>query len=195
MMMMRMIKCRQCGKEVEAGKSVVETIGKRKIYFCNEEDKNLYLNQKDIKTEKEQCYEVIVSITNRGITVVYKVLKNLNNTYSWDQILEALIKAKPYLEKCYKEKPTDYAFAKYIEVTINNTYNGDSNKLEKIKYYTIKNSKKLAMTLSYIIDQEYKEFDDKFNEGWKCYSFIETEKLLNALEDIKLLKEKYEESK
>jgi hypothetical protein len=190
---MRIIKCRKCGKEEQAGNATIEKTGKKKYYFCCEECKNLYFNKEDVKTEKEQCIEVITSITNRAIPMVYKVFKNLNNTYSWNQILEALIKAKPYIVKCYNEKPTDFAFAKYIEATINNTYNGDSEKLKKIKYYTIKNSKKLAVALSYITNQEYNEFDDKFNEGWKCYSFIETEKLLNALEDIKLLKEKYQD--
>lgn len=192
---MRMIKCKQCGKEEQAGDAIVEIVGKKKYYFCGEECKDLYFNKKDVKTEKEQCIEVILSITNRAIPMVYKVLNNLSNTYSWKQILEALIKVKPYLVKCYSEKPKDYAFAKYIEATINNTYNGDSEKLKKIKYYTIKNSKKLATSLSYITNQEYKEFDDKFNEGWKCYSFIETDKLLNALEDINILKDKYKDIK
>lgn len=190
---MRIIKCSECGKEEQASNAIVEIVGKKKYYFCSEECKSLFLNKKDIKTEKEQCVQVILSITGRAIPMVYKVLNNLSNAYSWSQILEALTKVKPYLVKCYSEKPKDYAFAKYIEATINNTYNGDSEKLKKIKYYTIKNSKQLATTLSFIIGQEYKEFDDKFNEGWKCYSFIETEKLLNALDDINILKYKYKD--
>lgn len=73
---MRMIKCRQCGKEEQAGSAIMEIVSKKKLYFCSKECGDLYLNKEKLKTEKDQCYEIILSITNRGIPVVYKVFKN-----------------------------------------------------------------------------------------------------------------------
>jgi hypothetical protein len=188
-----MVICKQCKKEIGCGSAIILAEGKKKLYFCNEEEKNLYLNEQSDKDEKRSCYEVIFSITKRGITIVYKTLNELSKRYRWNEILDALNKTKPSLEKYYNEKyKTDFAFARYIETCINNTYNNESEKVvQKVKYYMIKHSKQLATTLSYITGEEYKEFDDKFNEGYKCYSFVETEKLLNALEDIKALKKKY----
>lgn len=194
---MRVVKCKTCGKEIETKEAIIELVDKKKLYFCNDEEKALYLNKQEDKNIKNQCYEVITNIVNRKITIVYRTLNELSKDYTWIEILEALNKTKPSLEKYYNEKyKTDFAFSRYIETCINNTYNRESEKvIQKIKYYTIKNSKKLATTLSYIIDQDYKEFDDKFNGGWKCYSFVETDKLLNALEDIIKLKDKYKEVK
>lgn len=192
---MRMIKCRQCSKEEQFGNAIIEVVGKKKYYFCSEECKSLYTDKEKLKSEKEQCYEIINNIVNRKITIVYKTLNELNKNYSWGEILEALNKTKPSLEKYYNEKyKSDFAFSRYIETCINNTYNKETEKvIKKVKYYMIKHSKQLATTLSYITGEEYKEFDDKFKEGYKCYSFIETEKLLRALDDIKLLKEKYQD--
>lgn len=189
---MRAIRCKVCGKITNTKDAIMALEGKHKCYFCDETERDAYFKRKEEMEIKAKCYEVIYSITGRVIPIVYKMLIELNNTYSWDSILVALNKVKPYIEKCFNEGVTDYAFARYIQTSINNTYDKETNKIEKVKFHIIKNSKKLADTLSYILNENYYEFDDKFNEGWKCYSFKESEKLLNALDDIKKLKEKYE---
>ena len=107
--------------------------------------------------------------------------------------METLIKVKYSIEKYFNEKyTTDFAFARYIETCINNTFNKPTEKKEKYKFKII-NSRKLAITISYFAGQDFYELDDKYNEGQKCYSFVITEKFNSVLEDIEKLKLKYTE--
>jgi YHS domain-containing protein len=194
MIKMRIVICKQCGNKINSSDATLLIEGKRKYYFCNEEEKDNFINKNKKDDTKDKCYRIIYNITNKAIPVVYSRLKELNKKYTWSDIYVALDKVNQSVEKYYKEKyTTDFAFARYIETCVNNTYDNETEKIEKPKFHIIK-SKRLAISLSYIIEQEYYELDDKYNEGWKYYSFIETEKLLNALEDIKLLKEKYKDN-
>ena len=190
---MRMTICKQCGNKINTSDAILLIEGKRKYYFCNEEEKDNFINKNKKDEMKDKCYSIISNITNRTIPVIYSRLKELNKKYTWNDICVALDKVNPSVEKYYKEKyTTDFAFARYIETCINNTYDNETEKIEKPKFHIIK-SKKLAISISYIIDQDYYELDDKYNEGWKYYSFKETDKLVSALEDINSLKDKYKD--
>lgn len=190
---MRMTKCKKCGKEIGIQGAIMLVENKRKYYFCNEEERDIFINENKKDETKDKCYSLIYNITSKAIPVVYSRFKELNKKYTWNDIYVALDKVISSVEKYYKEKyTTDFAFARYIETCINNTYDNETEKVEKAKFHVIK-SKKLAISISYIIDQDYYELDDKYNEGWKYYSFKETDKLLNALEDINSLKDKYKD--
>jgi len=189
---MRMIKCKQCEKSIDSNESVKVKIGKSTCYFCNEQEKEYYIsktnNDKKIKME---CFNVIYEITKHPVPIIYKTLNDLNNKYSLDEIFEALTKVKDSIEKYYNEKyTTDFAFARYIETCVNNTFNQPTEKKDKYKFKIV-NSRKLAITISYFTGQDFYELDDKYNQGQKCYSFVITDKLENVLRDVEELKEKY----
>lgn len=189
---MRMVKCKQCGKIIDSNESIKVKIGKSNCYFCNEQEKENYINKANYNNKlKLECFSIVYDITKRSMPIVYKTINDLNNKYTLDEILEALTKVKYSIEKYYNEKyTTDFAFARYIETCINNTFNNPTEKKEKYKFKII-NSRKLAITISYFTGQDFYELDDKYNEGQKCYSFVITEKLNNVLEDIEKLKSKY----
>jgi len=163
-------------------------------YFCNEQEKENYIAKTNYDNKiKIECFSVINEITKHPVPIVYKILNDLNDKYSLDKILEALTKVKESIEKYYNEKyTTDFAFARYIETCINNTFNKPTEKKEKYKFKIV-NSRKLAITISYFTGQDFYELDDKYNEGKKCYSFVITEKLENVLRDVEELKEKYKQ--
>ena len=48
------------------------------------------------------------------------------------------------------------------------------------QYYPIRN-KNLAITISWLLGEDFLTFDDKFNEGKKYYSFRNTEKFQEIL--------------
>lgn len=58
------------------------------------------------------------------------------------------------------------------------------------KYYIISN-KALAITISYIIGEDFYTFDDRFNEYKKVYSFNNTFKFKQALTKINELKKQF----
>jgi hypothetical protein len=189
---MRMVKCKQCGKIIDSNESIKVKIGKSNCYFCNEQEKENYINKTNYNNKlKLKCFSIVYDITKRSMPIVYKTINDLNNKYTLDEILEALTKVKYSIEKYYNEKyTTDFAFARYIETCINNIFSNPTEKKEKYKFKII-NSRKLAITISYFTGQDFYELDDKYNEGQKCYSFVITEKLNNVLEDIEKLKSKY----
>ena len=120
---MRMTVCKQCGNKINTSDIILLIEGKRKSYFCSEEEKNNFINKTKKDDIKKDCYEIILDICKRTIPVIYCRLKELNKKYTWDEIYVALDKVKPYVEKYYKEKyTTDFALARYIETCINNTY-------------------------------------------------------------------------
>jgi len=191
---MRMVKCKKCGKIIDSNESIKVKIGKCMCYFCNEQEKENYIAKTNYDNKiKIECFSVINEITKHPVPIVYKILNDLNDKYSLDKILEALTKVKESIEKYYNEKyTTDFAFARYIETCINNTFNKPTEKKEKYKFKIV-NSRKLAITISYFTGQDFYELDDKYNEGKKCYSFVITEKLENVLRDVEELKEKYKQ--
>lgn len=190
---MRMTKCKKCGKEIGIQGAIMLVENKRKYYFCNEEERDIFINENKKDETKDKCYSLIYNITNKAIPVVYSRFKELNKKYTWNDIYVALDKVSPSIEKYFNEKyTTDFAFARYIETCINNTFNKPTEKKEKYKFKII-NSRKLAITISYFTGQDFYELDDKYNEGQKCYSFVITEKLSNILEDIEKMKLKYTE--
>lgn len=189
---MRMVKCKKCGKTIDSNESVKVKIGKSNKYFCNEQEKEDYISKTNNNNKiKMECFSIIYEITKHPVPIVYKTIKDLNNKYSLNEILESLTKVKDSIEKYYNEKyTTDFAFARYIETCVNNTFNQPTEKKEKYKFKIV-NSRKLAITISYFTGQDFYELDDKYNKGEKCYSFVVTDKLQNVIKDIEELKEKY----
>jgi hypothetical protein len=61
------------------------------------------------------------------------------------------------------------------------------------KTYIVKN-KNLALAISYIINQDFYTYDDRFNEGKKVYSFIKTKKFEDVLTLVTNLKKEYGEN-
>lgn len=49
------------------------------------------------------------------------------------------------------------------------------------KPYYILNNKALALAISYIIDEDYYTYDNKYEKGKKVYSFKNTDKFQKAL--------------
>jgi len=184
--------CKQCGKKISSVDAIKVQVGKKNYKFCNDEEKEMFLNNNNKDNKKNECYKIIFDIFERPIPIVYKVFKELSDKYSWTEIQEALNKVKQSIEKYSKEKyTTDFALSRYIETCINNVYNNETEKTEKLKFHVIK-SKKLAIAINYIIEEDYYELDDKFNEGWKYYSFVETERFIKTLNSINKLKEDIE---
>jgi hypothetical protein len=161
-----MVKCKQCGKIIDSNESVKVKIGKSTCYFCNEQEKESYISKTNHNNRlKSECFSIVYDITKRSMPIVYKTINDLNSKYALDEILEALTKVKYSVEKYYNEKyTTDFAFARYIETCINNTFNNPTEKKEKYKFKII-NSRKLAITISYFTGQDFYELDDKYNEG------------------------------
>ena len=56
------------------------------------------------------------------------------------------------------------------------------------KVYIIE-SKALAIAISFITDEDFFTYNDRFNDGKKIYSFLKTEKFKKALRTILDLKE------
>lgn len=60
----------------------------------------------------------------------------------------------------------------------------------KNKTYIVEN-KNLALAISYIINENFYTFDDRYNEGKKIYSFLKTEKFEEVLTIMTNLKKQY----
>lgn len=58
------------------------------------------------------------------------------------------------------------------------------------KYYVLKN-KNLAITISYILGEDFYKFDDRFKQGKKVYSFKNTKEFKEVLTKINELKAIY----
>lgn len=61
--------------------------------------------------------------------------------------------------------------------------------MNKDKYYIISN-KALALAIAYTTGEKFYTYDDKFNEGKKIYSFINSDKFKEAYQIINDLKKK-----
>lgn len=48
--------------------------------------------------------------------------------------------------------------------------------------YKVVSSKNLAITISYLTSEDFFTYNDKFEQGKKCYSFKNTDKFKKALE-------------
>lgn len=60
----------------------------------------------------------------------------------------------------------------------------------KREYYVIRN-KALANMLGFLLKEDYYTFDDKFDKNKKIYTFKNTEKLKECLDDVNVLINKY----
>ncbi|WP_252251370.1 hypothetical protein [Clostridium sp. VAP52] len=188
---MKYVICKECGKKINKSESVIIKIGNKNYSFCNYEEKNNFINKKEIDLIKKNCYAIIFNIFKKPIPIVYKKLKDMSDNYNWSEIYDALNKVSDSIEKYKNEKyKTDFALARYIEVCINNTYNKITEKAHENKFYIV-NSKTLATVINYITGEKFYEFDDKFNEGKKCYSFIENDNFKNGLMKIKELRDSF----
>jgi hypothetical protein len=58
------------------------------------------------------------------------------------------------------------------------------------KVYIIEN-KALAMAISYIIQEDFFTYDDRYNEGKKIYSFLKTEKFQKVLPILTNLRKEF----
>lgn len=189
---MKYVICKECGKEINTSESIIMKIGNRNYSFCDDEERNKFLNKKGGDLIKKSCYEIIFDIFQKPIPIVYKKLKDLNSKYNWSEIYDALNKVRVSIEKYKNDKyTTDFALARYIEVCINNTYNRKTEKIHNNKFYIVY-SKTLATVINYITGERFYELDDKFNEGEKCYSFIENDNFKNGFDKIKELKNSFE---
>lgn len=59
-----------------------------------------------------------------------------------------------------------------------------------MKTYIVKN-KNLALAISYIINEDFYTYEDKYNEGKKIYSFLKTQKFEEVLTIMTNLKKQY----
>ena len=98
-----LVKCRKCNKKVERNEAFKVVVGGKNTYYCNEEEYNEILRNKELKDE---TYSYIYNIFGYKITntCIYKEVNDLVDVFGYELLLSYLKENEVYLKSVIQGK-------------------------------------------------------------------------------------------
>ena len=117
-----LVKCRKCNKKVERNQAFKVVVGGKNTYYCNEEEYNEILRNKELKDE---TYSYIYNIFGYKITntCIYKEVNDLVDVFGYELLLSYLKENEMYLTSVIQGKdfPKEYGKIRYFAAILKNS--------------------------------------------------------------------------
>jgi len=117
-----LVKCRKCNKKVERNEAFKVVVGGKNTYYCNEDEYNEILRNKELKDE---AYSYIYNIFGYKVTntCIYKEVNELVDVFGYELLLSYLKENKMYLTSVIQGKdfPKEYGKIRYFAAILKNS--------------------------------------------------------------------------
>lgn len=130
-----LVKCRKCGNKVERNEAFKAVVGGNNTYYCNEDEYNEILRNKELKDE---AYSYIYNIFGYKVTntSIYKEVNEIIDAFGYELLISYLKENESYLSSVMQEKdfPKEYGKIRYFAAILKNSlvdYENTSDKNDK----------------------------------------------------------------
>ena len=117
-----LVKCRKCNKKVERNEAFKVVVGGKNTYYCNEDEYNEILQNKELK---DKVYSYIYNIFGYKVTntCIYKEVNELVDVFGYELLLSYLKENEVYLTSVIQGKdfPKEYGKIRYFAAILKNS--------------------------------------------------------------------------
>lgn len=159
---MALVKCRNCGEQIDKVMAYKVVVGKLNHYYCTEAE---YISEQEkiaqSKAIKDSVYSAINEIFNRQVTntAIFKEMSEIAGVYGYDLLGDYLRENKQYLcQQLNKSFKSEYAQIRYFSTIAKNSMS-DFKLKRKLQSSVVKQSSFEMVETNFTARQPRKGFE------------------------------------